>query len=709
MRSMSRVFRLCRTMTACVVAVGVLLLPCLPAGAQTVTFESLLHEMIDRDAITKFPAKTFTTTQFSSYDRASTSADKPETWFANNDAGQFVRIDENAKAPGGKEYVLMDTTGPGAIVRFWSANPPDNSTLRFYIDGSAAPVLDVPFQGFLNGRWLIAEPLSSLKARGFNSYVPIPYAKSMKVVMCLAAPADKTPGVYYQINCRNYAAGTAVESFAPEAIDKAKAAIDEVQLALTDPRKPFMDPPADTITSDALIVNPGETKTLPLPKGPAAVRYMAMGIHTPTDAPSDRALGLQNVVIQAEFDGEKTIWCPLGAFFGGGVGFNKSEDWYRNMTVTGHLHCRWVMPYKTSGSFSITNTGKASYTVRFNVVTKPYASWDEGFMHFHAAWNYEYPIHTKKAAGTKDWNYVEIEGKGIFVADTLAVMNPVGDWWGEGDEKIYVDGEKFPSHFGTGTEDYYGYAWCSNQIFEHPFHGQSRCDGKDLGNNYGNTTVTRTRSLDVIPFTKSFKFDMEVWHWRAADVAYGATTYFYAMPGAKINIKPQPENSGRDLLVPPRLPAALKVDGAIECDKLRIASKADGVTAAAQGGFGPDMWSGGTHLWVQAHKPGDFIELEVPLPADLKGKPVQVVLYATRSWDYGIVRFSVGGKQLGKDTDFFNDKAKEAAATGPLEMGVFQPAGDTFTLRCEVVGGNAKSEGAKSFFGLDCLVLKKAE
>ena len=39
-------------------------------------------------------------------------------------------------------------------------------------------------------------------------------------------------------------------------------------------------------------------------------------------------------------------------------------------------------------------------------------------------------------------------------------MNPVEAWWGEGDEKVFVDGEKFPSHFGTGTEDYYGYAWC---------------------------------------------------------------------------------------------------------------------------------------------------------------------------------------------------------------------------------------------------------
>ena len=34
----------------------------------------------------------------------------------------------------------------------------------------------------------------------------------------------------------------------------------------------------------------------------------------------------------------------------------------------------------------------------------------------------------------------------------LNIMNPVIWWWGEGDEKVYIDGEEFPSIFGTGTE-----------------------------------------------------------------------------------------------------------------------------------------------------------------------------------------------------------------------------------------------------------------
>ena len=45
------------------------------------------------------------------------------------------------------------------------------------------------------------------------------------------------------------------------------------------------------------------------------------------------------------------------------------------------------------------------------------------------------------------------------VGDTLALHNGAAAWWGEGDEKIFVDGETFPSHFGTGSEDYYGYSF----------------------------------------------------------------------------------------------------------------------------------------------------------------------------------------------------------------------------------------------------------
>ena len=52
----------------------------------------------------------------------------------------------------------------------------------------------------------------------------------------------------------------------------------------------------------------------------------------------------------------------------------------------------------------------------------------------------------------------------------LLSITPTWVGGGEGDEKVYVDGETFPSHFGTGTEDYYGYAWGRYEPWiNHPF------------------------------------------------------------------------------------------------------------------------------------------------------------------------------------------------------------------------------------------------
>src|SRR5262249_54068946 len=158
-----------------------------------------------RDAITRFPAPAFTCKQFSSYDRASTSPSNQATWFANGDADQYLRI-EDVVAPDGeqrKEWVMADMDGPGAIVRIWSANP--KGTLRMYVDGGATPVVEAPMADALGGKWKVANPLSEECSKGWNLYLPIPYARHCKIT-------SDANGFYYQINYRTYAAGTAVES-----------------------------------------------------------------------------------------------------------------------------------------------------------------------------------------------------------------------------------------------------------------------------------------------------------------------------------------------------------------------------------------------------------------------------------------------------------------------------------------------------------------
>jgi hypothetical protein len=80
----------------------------------SITFESLLKEMTDRESITKFPD--YTLKQASSYDRTQTSPENKDTWFNNKDYGNFIRKEV---VQGRTEYVIMEENGPGCIVRWW--------------------------------------------------------------------------------------------------------------------------------------------------------------------------------------------------------------------------------------------------------------------------------------------------------------------------------------------------------------------------------------------------------------------------------------------------------------------------------------------------------------------------------------------------------------------------------------------------------------
>ena len=132
-------------------------------------------------------------------------------------------------------------------------------------------------------------------------------------------------------------------------------------------------------------------------------------------------------------------------------------------------------------------------------------------------------------SGRRDLNVATLEGRGHYVGNTLTVANPVSIWWGEGDEKIYVDDETFPSTFGTGTEDYYGYAWLNALFFERPYHAQPHPPADPR--HRGITSLHRSHILDPMPFERSFRFDLEIWHWwPRIELTYDMVHYWYASP-----------------------------------------------------------------------------------------------------------------------------------------------------------------------------------
>ena len=199
--------RLTRRNLAAVCAV--LLLKVASVSAE-VTLESLLKEMLDYGAVARWPQPEFTCKQASSYDRTKIAPDKPG-WFANRDQSQFICVETNQ---GRAEKVMLDTDGPGCIVRFWlTTDQNKKGTLRFYLDGAAEPALVFPAYDLLSGDLNLGAPLAQPHPGykpdangGNNFYLPIPYAKHCKIIWQEAGKGAR----YYQINYRTYAPGTAV-------------------------------------------------------------------------------------------------------------------------------------------------------------------------------------------------------------------------------------------------------------------------------------------------------------------------------------------------------------------------------------------------------------------------------------------------------------------------------------------------------------------
>ena len=101
-------------------------------------------------------------------------------------------------------------------------------------------------------------------------------------------------------------------------------------------------------------------------------------------------------------------------------------------------------------------------------------------MYFYASWRQENGIYIhdkpEEADQCVEWNFATLKGRGVYKGDLLSLYNHAPLWYGEGDEKIWVDDDTFPSHFGTGTEDYYNSSWAPVVPFYTPFGGAPRAD-----------------------------------------------------------------------------------------------------------------------------------------------------------------------------------------------------------------------------------------
>ncbi len=657
-------------------------------AGEKLTYVDLIRRLTDLERLAVLPAPGEKCQQWSSWDRRSrydAEAGKYVNWSANGDGTGIIR-----REGGGEVFAEME--GPGVIWRIWSARTA-NGHVKIYLDGDEKPAVDLPFVKFFDRTTepFVYESLCYMAAKGQNCYVPIPFRKSCKIV------AEKGWGRYYHITWTKYPPGTQLPTFRLPLSEAESAALAKVDACF---RTGFGTDPAEQRDGQrterrTVTVAPGQAATVMELEGPRAVTGIRGNMEF-RDRDEEMA-ALRELVLRIRWDGEAepSVWVPLGDFFGTAPGVNSYKSFPVGITRDEGAYSYWYMPFAKECKAEIVNDGNQARALRLEVTHAPLSRPADTLGRFHVKWHRDALLPAEPQRRAIDWTMLKTTGRGRFVGVMLHVWNPRGGWWGEGDEKFFVDGEKFPSTFGTGSEDYFGYAWCTAKIFHRAFHNQTLASG-----NRGHVSVNRWHIADSVPFQTSFEAAIEKYYPNSKPTLYAATAWWYQAPGGDDPYGPVPVDQRWGYAIAPKV---YTVKGAIEGEKMRVLNCSAG-RPRPQGmeSFKDGKWSGLSQLWWVNAKPDDTLTLAMPVRQ--AGKyDVQVVL--TKARDYGIVQLSLDGENTGDRIDLYSP---DVTNTPPISLGTHELDKGDHKLGVEITGANPKALKAY-MFGLDYLLLKPAE
>ncbi len=520
---------------------------CSLAAAAPVTTGDLLREMVDLSVLVECPAPGYKTTQFSSYDRRSVKPYAPG-WYENSDGfgnepiPNFVEVLEEPDEDGIGRYLMVDVDGPGAIVRCWTAAI--NGNVRLYLDGSDEPVYEGSAGAFLGRTYselamksgVIDKPIGDGFRQAESCYFPIPFEKGCRIEWI----GDVKKIHFYQVETRHYAEGTPVKTFT---LDDMRVHADDIAETLAVLREPDakFEPSAavrEEVQGDQTVV-PGERKELLKVEGGGSIVRLSVKLQA-----DDTKRALMGIVLRAYFDGapRAQIEAPIGDFFCNAPLPSPQDTLPFTVRPDGTMVCRFPMPFAENAVFELANLGEVEGRVIARAEVADYEWKDGESLHFYAKWRVDHGLVAAGGNDAFDLPYICARGKGTLVGVACMLMNPTGvptsggNWWGEGDEKIYVDDDKFPSLFGTGSEDYYNYAWSRPGLFDFAYCAQPLTTGPD---NRGFVTNSRFHILDPLPFGQSVDFYMELFHHTPTPgFSYGRIAYFYAEPWVRDDTVP---------------------------------------------------------------------------------------------------------------------------------------------------------------------------
>ncbi len=292
--------------------------------------------------------------------------------------------------------------------------------------------------------------------------------------------------------------------------------------------------------ADAVPVEPGQAATLLDAQGSGVVTHIWFTID------SRDPHHLKNLVLRAWWDGEPSpsIEAPIGDFYGLGLGeYFNYQSGLTTVAPQKALNAYFEMPFATAAKITLTNEGpQRTNSLYYAVDYVTLASLPGDIGRFHAQYRQAAPckgwtgdwtsngdpnVNDKKNLnGEGNYVFLEAEGRGHFLGVTHAVEQNQEGWFGEGDDMIFIDGDRLPTINGTGTEDYYNGAWdFGGQPFAYLHNGAPYIvDAERIGGRY---CLYRWHTESPIAFDKSIRVTMEHGHANHRSDNFYSVAYWY--------------------------------------------------------------------------------------------------------------------------------------------------------------------------------------
>jgi hypothetical protein len=295
---------------------------------------------------------------------------------------------------------------------------------------------------------------------------------------------------------------------------------------------------------DRLHIAPGESAVLAEIETPGVVRHVWMTI-----ACRERHY-LRRLVLRMYWDeeAEPSVEVPVGDFFG--MGHARMRNfWSLPLQMSPEdgkaFNCWFPMPFARA-RIEMQSDCEEEVLLYYYIDYELTGTDDASLGRFHVQWrrenpcdgiadegltNDEFQFGGENLDGAGNYLILEAEGQGHYVGCNLSIQNlrQTGlnnfNWYGEGDDMIFVDGEPFPPALhGTGTEDYFNTAWCPTQEYNAPYHGIV-LGGEQ--NWWGKISLYRFHIDDPIRFERSIRVTIEHGHDNHRSDDYSSTAYWY--------------------------------------------------------------------------------------------------------------------------------------------------------------------------------------